>query len=365
MAGRVTIQDIARQAGVSKATVSRVLNQKPDVDKVTRERILRIMNEHDFVPNVAASGLAGGRTHLLGVLVPSLSWPLMPQLMLGISEFVERTAYELVLYTMTQKVEHPVVLDRIVSSKMTDALLAIFPGPAKSHLIQLHEQGLPIVIIDDQSPVSSLPWVGTDHRAGAKQVVKHLIELGHREIAHISGPTSFKVSTDRENGYLEALQESGIEIISEFILEGDFKPPSGLLAGRRLLESPHRPTAIFAANDEMAYGVMQAAEILGIRIPEDLALAGFDDIAPSAHVRPPLTTVRQPFYDMGHRAISLLLSLLEASRIRVLPSLHSMRHQGETPMGEAKTPIRLEIPSTLVVRASTAPSELMTSELTG
>jgi LacI family transcriptional regulator len=161
------------------------------------------------------------------------------------------------------------------------------------------------------------------------------------------------------------LRESGIEIIPDFILEGDFKPPSGFLTGRRLLESPHRPTAIFAGNDEMAYGVMQAAESLQIRIPEDLALAGFDDIAPSAHVRPPLTTVRQPFYDMGHHAISLLLSLLEASRIRVLPSLHSMRLPDETPSEEEKPPIRLEIPSTLVVRASTAPSELMTTELTG
>src|SRR5215467_186644 len=126
MADRVTIQDIARLAGVSKATVSRVINQKPDVDIVTRERILQLMDEHEFVPNVAASGLAGGRTHLLGVLVPSLTWPLMPQLMLGIGEFVEHTMYDLVLYSMSHNQDYRILLNRIVSSRMTGALLAIF-----------------------------------------------------------------------------------------------------------------------------------------------------------------------------------------------------------------------------------------------
>ena len=178
MTDKVTIQDIARLAGVSKATVSRVINQKPDVDAVTRERIMRIMDEYDFVPNVAASGLAGGRTHLLGVLVPSLTWPLMPQIMLGIGECVEQSTYELVLYSMSQKQDYPVVLDRIVSSRLTAALLAIFPGKAKDRLLQLHEQGFPIVMMDDQSPVSALPWVGTDHRAAAKEAVRHLDRAG-------------------------------------------------------------------------------------------------------------------------------------------------------------------------------------------
>jgi LacI family transcriptional regulator len=361
MPDRVTIQDIARLAGVSKATVSRVINQKPDVDAMTRERIMRIVDEHDFVPNVVASGLAGGRTNLLGVLVPSLTWPLMPQIMLGIGECVEQSMYELVLYSMSQKQDYPLVLDRIVSSRLTAALLAIFPGKAKDRLIRLHEDGFPIVILDDQSTPSALPWVGTDHRAGAKEAVRHLIGLGHRDIAHISGPLSYKVSHDRQEGYLEALQEAGVDVPPEFILEGDFLLPSGVVCGRRLLEARRRPTAIFAGNDQMAYGVMQAAGDLGLLIPDDLALVGFDDIASAAHMRPPLTTVRQPFYEMGQRSTSLLLALAEASRARVPPSLHSMRAHEFNRQPVSPEPIRIQLPSTLVVRASTTSAQVAAS----
>jgi LacI family transcriptional regulator len=365
MAYRVTIQDIARLAGVSKTTVSRVINQKPDVDVVTRERIMRIMDEYDFIPNAAASGLAGGHTHLLGVLVPSLTWPLMPQIMLGIGESVEQSTYEVVLYSMGQQQDYPVVLDQIVNSRLIAALLAIFPGKAKDHLLRLHEQGFPVVMIDDQSPPSPLPSVGTDHRAAAKEAVRHLIELGHRDIAHISGPLAYKVSRDRQVGYLEALHRASIDVPPDFILEGDFKPPSGVVCGHRLLEARRRPTAIFAANDEMAYGVMQAADDLGLRIPDDVALVGFDDIASSAHMRPPLTTVRQPFYGMGQRSVSLLLSLAEASRTRVPPSpLSNREHTLDMPPASPE-PIRIQLPSTLIVRASSMSASLAATASSG
>jgi LacI family transcriptional regulator len=255
------------------------------------------------------------------------------------------------------------VLDRIVSSRLTAALLAIFPGKAKDHLLRLHEEGFPVVMLDDQNPPSTLPWVGTDHRAGAREAVRHLIELGHRDIAHISGPLAYKVSHDRQEGYLEALREAGVEAVPEFILEGDFLPPSGIACGRRLLESPRRPTAIFAGNDQMAYGVMEAARDLGLQIPGDLALVGFDDIASAAYMRPPLTTVRQPFYEMGQRSMSLLISRIDASRTRVPPSLHSMRaHELDRPLASLeREPIRIQLPSTLIVRASTTSARVAAS----
>lgn len=354
MAARVTISDIARMAGVSKATVSRVLNDKPDVDPATRERILRLMDQYGFVPSVAAAGLAGGRPHLIGALIPSLTWPLMPEVMLGIGELVEHTSYEVVLYTMSQKQDRSSVIDRILAARLTAGLLALFPGQSIDHLKKLHEEGFPVVLIDDQrtGETTTIPWVGTDNRAGAYAAVRHLLSLGHRRIAHIQGPSEFQVSRDRFAGYCDALLEAGITPDPTLRVEGDFKPPTGRTCGGKLLDLPDRPTAIFAGNDEMAYGVMAAAEERGVRIPDDVALVGFDDIAPSAHVRPALTTVGQPFYAMGQSATRLLLSLVDAprpiaSRRNALSGMHESALLAHHP-----TKAQIHLPSTLVVRES-------------
>src|SRR5437660_10427406 len=154
MAEKLTIMDIARLAGVSKATVSRVLNQKPDVDPNTRERILRIMEEQGFVPNIAASGLAGKRSRLLGALVPSLTWPLVPELMRGVGEVVGSTSYELILYSITDvnhEKDRSDVIDRIIGTRLVAGLLEGFPGPSARHLAEVHSHDFPVVLIDDQA----------------------------------------------------------------------------------------------------------------------------------------------------------------------------------------------------------------------
>jgi LacI family transcriptional regulator len=353
MTAKVTISDIARLAGVSKATVSRVLNDKPDVDPATRERVVRIMDEYDFVPSIAASGLANGRPRLFGVLIPSLTWPLMPEFMRGIGELVEQSSYELVLYTMSQKQDRSAVIDRILAARLTSGLLAMFPGQSFEHIQQLHEHGFPVVMIDDQGPTTTTPWVGTDNRAGAYAATRHLLSLGHRRIGHVHGNPDYQVSHDRYAGYCDALAEAGITPDPSLVVEGDFKPPSGRTCGAQLLSLPERPTAIFAANDEMAYGVMAAAEERGLRIPEDLALVGFDDIASSAHVRPALTTVRQPFYEMGQAATRLLLSLVDAPRpIATRWTGNSIAGSTASSVRDAHHPMRVLLPIGLVVRDS-------------
>src|SRR5689334_20581222 len=185
MAGMVTINDIARLAGVSKATVSRVINQKPDVDPETRMKIMRIMEEQGFVPSITAAGLAGGRTRLIGVLVPSLTWPLMPEIMRGIGEIVEQSTYELVLYSISHEQDRSAVIDRILAAKLTEGLVAVYPGQeALAHLSELHASGYPVVMFDDQVvPTGTTPWVSADNRIGAYSAVKHLVQLGHRRIA--------------------------------------------------------------------------------------------------------------------------------------------------------------------------------------
>src|SRR5579859_2455431 len=362
MPGKRTIQDIARLAGVSKATVSRVLNHKPDVNPATRERILEIIQEQSFVPSFTASGLAGGRNWLIGMLIPSLTWPLIPDLLRGIADAIENTPYELVLYSIKDEDlerDRSEVINRLLATQLTAGLLAVFHARASQQLTQLYKQGFPVVIIDDQMEQTT-PWVGTDNTAGAYSAVRHLIKLGHRRIAHIQGPREYLASHDRYNGYCQALLEEGITPDPALVLEGDFMPPTGRTCAERLFELPleKRPTAIFAATDQMAYGVLSAAEEYGIAIPGDIALVGFDDDAPSAHVRPALTTVRQPIYEMGKSGMELLLSILseqqnstQANWLSTQIGKSSKDTDEETPLADVQ-PVRILLPTNLVVRDS-------------
>ena len=374
MTEKITIRDIARFAGVSTATVSRVLNQKPDVDPLTRERVLRIMQERAFVPSITASRLAGGRSRLIGVLIPSLTWPLIPEIMRGVSEMVIQSPYELLLYSITHEQDRNEkdqgdVIDRILATKLATSLLAVFPGQSVQHLTRLYEQGFPIVMIDDQGKPTSIPWVGADNRSGGYTATRYLLQQGHRRIAHIQGPLKYLVSQERYQGYCEALREAGIPLDPALVMEGDFMPSGGRTCASKLLALADRPTAIFAASDQMAYGVLAAAEEYGLQVPEDLSLIGFDDIPLSAHTRPALTTIRQPFYEMGQRAIALLLSLLGSPRplsnghypgsVQALASLWPIKQSEPADAINAVSadainavPTRLQLATKLVVRAS-------------
>ncbi len=202
MSRKLTIKDIARLAGVSKATVSRVLNAKPDVDPATRERILHIMGEQAFVPSIVASSLAGGRSRFISVLIPSLTWPLIPEILRGVSEIVGQSPYELLLYSITHEQEQPEknqsdVIDRILASNLASGLLAVYPGPSTQHLTEIHERGLPVVIIDDREQPTTAPWVSADNRAGAFAATRYLLQLGHRRIAYIQGLPQYQVSHER------------------------------------------------------------------------------------------------------------------------------------------------------------------------
>jgi LacI family transcriptional regulator len=366
MAEKLTIKDIAHLADVSTATVSRVLNQKQDVDPKTRERILRIMEEQGFVPNIAASGLAGKRSRLLGALVPSLTWPLVPELMRGVGEVVGSTSYELILYSITDvnhEKDRSDVIDRIIGTRLVAGLLAVFPGPSAKHLAKLHSQDFPVVLIDDQSKLpENTPWISVDNRLGAYEATRHLIRLGHRRIAHIQGPLKYQVSHDRYHGYCDALNEVGISLDSSLVLEGDFEPPSGRVCTNTFIDLPadKRPTAIFAGSDYMAYGAITAAEQRGLRVPEDIAVVGFDDNPNSAHMEPALTTVRQPFYEMGRRASEILLALVDAPRpVNGLNRNGRVSEVSSTIFSES---IRIKMPTSLIVRASCGASHRATMQ---
>ena len=372
---RLTINDIARLAGVSSATVSRVLNHKPDVDPITRERILHIVEEQEFVRSAAAAGLAGGRSHLIGMAVRSYTWRFMPEIMHGMADIIDQTAYELVLYRLNDRFlqygrSH--AINSLLSTNLTDGLLAIFPGHTSVRLASLSRQGFPLVVIDDEyllteTPWTStpIPWITSDSRTGAYEAVKHLIEHGHRRIAHIQGPMTFLCARERHAGYSQALEEAGLALDPTLVLEGDFNPGSGRTATHTLLSLPaeQRPTAIFAASDLMAYGVIAAASECGMRIPTDIALVGFDDltemtedIVQLSQLHSSLTTIRQPFYEMGRYATELLLSYLETPYAadrpdRWLSPLAAVSSYASI-YEELGGVIRLQLPVKLIVRAS-------------
>lgn len=363
MAGKLTIRDIARIADVSTATVSRVLNQKPDVDPATRERVLRIMEEHGFVPSITASGLRK-RSRLLGTLVPSLTWPLIPELMRGIGEVIGNTSYELILYSITDvnhEKDRSEVIDRIIGTRLVAGLLAVFPGPSAKHLAELHSHDFPVLLIDDQGiPGEGTPWISVDNHLGAYEATRHLIRLGHRRIAHIQGPLKYQVSHDRYRGYCDALNEAGIALDPLLVREGDFMPQTGRSCTHAFfdLSGEQRPSAIFAGSDYMAYGAIAAAEQRNLRVPEDIAVVGFDDNPSSAHMEPALTTVRQPFYEMGRRATELLLTLVDAPRH--VNGLSPNGRIAEASSSLFSEPIRLKMPTSLIVRASCGASRSAT-----
>jgi LacI family transcriptional regulator len=344
----ITIQDIARIAGVSKATVSRVLNHKPDVDPATRERILRIIDEQGFTPDIVATIQGGGRSRFVGVLAPSLlRFPLIPEILRGVAEIIESTTYELIMYSIAHSEERSTAIDQILSrkKKLISGLLAMLPGQTAYHLDELYDEGFPLVMIDDQIPPLKMPWVGVDNRQAAALAVQHLIQLGHQRIGIIQGPSSYLVSHERYLGYCDALAAAGLPLDPALAVRGDFEPPGGYACARELFALADRPTAIFSSNDHMAYGVLDAAKEMGVRIPEDVALVGFDDNSMSAHVHPPLTTVHQPFYEMGKEGISLLLSLIESAAME--PAIRPTFARPAKP-----DPVRIYLPTTLVIRAS-------------
>jgi LacI family transcriptional regulator len=316
------------------------------VDPATREIILRILEEQGLVlrENSLVSRPRTLRQRLIGMLIPSWIWPLITDLMRGIVETITSTSYDLVLYSIKEEElerEDNEVIGRLLTTQQTAGLLAVFPGRASRYLGKMYEQGFPVVTIDDQE-AQTTPCIGVDNVNGAYMAVRHLIRLGHRRIAHIKGPARYLVSQDRYQGYCQALQEAGIMLDSDLVLEGDFMPPSGRACAHQLFALPpdKRPTAIFAAADQMAYGVLAAAEECGVAIPQDLALVGFDDDAPSVHIHPALTTVRQPYFEMGQRAIELLLSMLD-----------SLSREKQV-LNSSARPVRLLLPTSLIVRES-------------
>lgn len=305
-----TIIDVAREAGVSYATVSRVVNNKAHVKPGTRERVLVAMQRLGYVANLQARSLAGGRTQVVGLLVQDLGTAYIGEIIRGIDGELAAAGYDLVLYTTHRQTARESTHVTTLTRGLADGLLLVLPRNPEAYLETLRAHAFPYVLIDHDGTDSAAPAVGATNWQGAYDATCYLIALGHKRIGFIAGTRGLQAAEDRRAGYLAALAAHDLPADLALIVEGNFLQPESYNATGALLHLPAPPTAIFAANDVSAFGVMEAVRDQGLRIPQDVSIVGFDDIPQASNVHPPLTTVRQPLEEMGRAATRMLLDQL-------------------------------------------------------
>jgi LacI family transcriptional regulator len=316
---RVTIREVADEAGVSIATVSRVLNGRDDVAPETRELVSRIIQERGYIANRGARGLSNGRTGLVGLLVPLIYPAYFSAILSGATEALQEHDLRAVLSPTAHEHDREVTLLERLMHGLTDGALIVLPEESSEELERLLDTGYHFVVIDPLMPLDDrIPSVSAAHASGADQAIKHLLALGHRRIAIITGPRGWVATEDRRRGYHAALAAAGILPDPELEVESNFEIDGGEQAAGVLLDLADPPTAIFAFNDNHAIGAIQAARARGIGVPEDLSVVGFDDVEHATIVTPTLTTVRQPLAEMGRTAVNLLQRLLDRQRMEAL-----------------------------------------------
>ncbi len=309
----LTLEDIARQVGVSRSTVSRVINGSPHVSEDVRERVLKAVQTTGFQPNAAARSLASQRSYMIGLVLPQsvsafFTDPFFPHLTQGIAYGCNNNDLTLSLFLAGNHEDEEIILPRISRRGQLDGVL-VQSGQLGDWLIErLAKSSLPTVMIGRPFDPAGINYIDVDNVRGASSAVRHLARLGYRRIAHITGSAGSSATVDRLEGYKAALQEAGQPVDLRLIAEGNFSESSGYMAMKQLL--PHNPQAVFAASDTMAVGAMRAIHEAGLRVPEDVAVVGYDDLPVAATITPALTTVRQPILKFGARAVELLMDVI-------------------------------------------------------
>lgn len=327
---RVTIRDVAARAGVSVATVSKVINQRYGVAAATLSRVQAVIDELGYEASLVAQSLRNHKTNVIGVLVADLE-PFSTELLKGAADAIRGTGYELVVYSAGGRTGDASGWERRYLSRLSGTLVdgAVLVTPAVSFEAI---PGTPVVAVDPHTGPSTTPMIDSDNLRGARLAMEHLLISGHRRIAFLAGRPDLESARLRERGYREALASQGIPVDEGLVRLGAYDPSVSARAARDLLSAADRPTAVFAANDISAIATVEVARELGLDVPGDLSVVGFDNVPESALCTPPLTTVAQPIREMGYRAISLLVSLID---------------------GKPPTETHITLTTELVVRAST------------
>lgn len=342
-----TIEDVARSAGVSPATVSRVLNDRPIVRAETRQRVLTAIAQLQFQPNSLGRSLATSRTGALGLVVTDITNPFHPQIVRGVELAATAARMSVLLYDTAEDEEREVQALRLLSERQVDGLVICSSRLPRERIATLARAGKPLVLINRLPIPGCVGTVETDQEEGIRQAVLHLVGLGHRRIAYVGGPAASEAQQRRLGAFRTICGELGLALPEEDMFSAPASIEGGREYGHLLLERTRPaddsalapPTAIVAYDDTVAVGVLLAARDLGLQVPGQLSIVGYDDVPLAAVVSPALTTIQQPMHELGERAVRMLHSFLQARRTQRKPPVD---------------PILVRLEPHLIVRASTA-----------
>lgn len=308
-----TMQDVAERAGVSTTTVSHVVNGTRYVSPEVTERVRTAMDELNYQPDVIARSLRRRETMTIGLIIPTTTIPFFAAVAHSIEKAASDAGYNVILchseWTLSRDLQH---LENLLARRV-DGLVCISAEMTAEHIAPVLEAGTPVVMFERRIPGSSLDAVGIDNHQGAYMAMEHLLELGHRRIGLILGLRTSTLSMERLNGCRQALEDWGIEYNPALTQPGNFREQAGCDATRKFLALDEPPTAIFAFNDMMAIGALQVLHEHEMRVPEDMAVIGFDGISLAKYMSPPLTTIAQPVDELGERAVSMLLDRIKGT----------------------------------------------------
>ncbi|MBE2221932.1 MAG: LacI family DNA-binding transcriptional regulator [Anaerolineae bacterium] len=335
--GNVTIVDVAREAGVSYSTVSRVVNNFKYVKPDTRERVEAAMDRLGYVANLKARSLAGGRSQVVGMLLYELDTSYHVEIVRGVDAEITNSEYDLMLSTTHKRRRKESAYVTQLTQGMVDGFLFVLPRYLEAYTEDLDRQQVPYVLIDHPGidGIKSNTITATNWQ-GAYDATQYLIDLGHSRIGFITGTIEVASAQERLAGYQSAIRDNGFFVDPELICKGDFLEDSGYEAAKKFLSLAEPPTAIFASSDVSAFGAIRAIDEAGYLVPQDISVVGFDDVPESSYIRPRLTTVRQPLREMGQLATRMVLARIEDPTLPVeqveLPTVLIIRDTCQSPV---------------------------------
>ncbi len=330
-----TISDVAKRAGVSTMTVSRVINNSSYISQETRERVERVIDELGYVPNALARSLRFKQTKTIALVLTDITNPFFTTLARGVEDVASEQGFSVIFCNTDESESEEAEYLNVLLQKQVDGILLVPACCEKDLIVSIQSRGSPVVLLDRRIPGAKVDTVRCDSEQGAYQVVRHLLNLGHKRIAILAGPQSISTSVDRVAGYRRAMSEAGLDRNAQLVYHAGFTQEGGYQMTKQVLANRVRPTALFAGNNFIAMGIFRSLREAGLRVPDDLSVVAFDDLLVEFVMDPFLTVVAQPAYEMGRQATELLLTRLA----------------GEGPA----EPQEIVLPIELIVRKSSAP----------